>query len=79
MAAGVPVVASNVGGIPEMIQNNFNGFLIKPTDHEALAEKILQILENLELAKRFAQNSLEKVKEFSLKKMIQETQKQYQK
>ena len=77
MAAGVPIIASDVGGIPEMIADNFNGFLIHPKDFEALAEKILQILENSELTKKFSQNSLERIKEFSLNKMLQKTQQQY--
>ncbi|PJA64521.1 MAG: hypothetical protein CO159_02625, partial [Candidatus Portnoybacteria bacterium CG_4_9_14_3_um_filter_40_10] len=77
MAAGIPIVASNVGGIPEMITDNFNGFLIKPRDSEALAERILQILENSNLAQQFSQNSLEKIKDFSLGKMIRQTQEQY--
>jgi len=77
MAASVPIVASDVGGIPEMITDNFNGFLIKPHDAETLAEKILQILENQELAQIFSQNSLERIKEFSLERMVQQTQEQY--
>jgi glycosyltransferase involved in cell wall biosynthesis len=77
MAAGLPIVAAKVGGIPEMVHDNINGFLIKPRDAEALAEKILQILENPDLAKYFSQNSLLKIKEFSLQKMLQKTQEQY--
>ena len=77
MAAGVPVVASAVGGIPELIQDSVNGFLIKPKDAEALAKKILQIIENSALAQKFSQNSLEKIKEFSLEKMVEKTQDQY--
>jgi glycosyltransferase involved in cell wall biosynthesis len=77
MAAGTPIIASDVGGIPEMITDNFNGFLIKPHDAETLAERILQILENPDLAQEFKKNSLEKVKQFSLKKMIEQTEQQY--
>ncbi len=77
MAAGVPIVASDVGGIPEMIKNGQNGFLVKPNDHEALAEKILQILENPSLAQKFSASALQKVKEFSLEKMISQTVQQY--
>jgi len=77
MAAETPIVASDVGGIPEMITDNFNGFLIRPHDSETLAEKILQILENPDLAQRFTEASQERIKEFSLDKMIEQTQSQY--
>jgi len=77
MAAGVPIVASRVGGIPEMITDNFNGFLISPRDPEALAEKIMQLIENPTLSRQFSQNSLQRVKEFSLEKMIEQTQALY--
>lgn len=77
MQAGVPIVASDVGGIPEIIEDNVNGFLIKSNDHEALAEKILQILENPALAQKFSAASRQKLKEFSLQKMIEATEAQY--
>jgi glycosyltransferase involved in cell wall biosynthesis len=40
---GVPVVASHLGGIPEMIKNGFNGFTFKPGDQEDLLKKLEQI------------------------------------
>ena len=43
-ASGLPVIASNVGGIPEAVVDGQTGFLIKPKDPEILAEKILQLL-----------------------------------
>jgi len=77
MSAGVLIVASNVGGIPEMIEDKKNGFLIKPTDREALAENILQILENQELAQKFTSASRQKLKDFSIEKMIKQTEISY--
>ena len=78
MAAGAPIAASAIGGIPEMITDGFNGFLVPPADPQALADKIIELLANPELAQKFSQNSLVKIREFSLEKMATETEKIYQ-
>ena len=46
MATGTPVIGSRVGGIPELIKDGVNGFLIAPGDEKSLAEKIRLLLEN---------------------------------
>ena len=46
MASGTPVIGSNVGGIPDMVQDNVTGFLIPSGDEMVLAEKIRWVLEN---------------------------------
>ena len=43
---GVPVIATKVGGIPEMIIESQNGFLVSPENPEALAQKMIEIIEN---------------------------------
>ncbi len=42
MACGLPVVASNVGGLPEIVQEGVNGFLVAPSNSSALAEALRQ-------------------------------------
>jgi glycosyltransferase involved in cell wall biosynthesis len=49
MAAGKPVVASRVGGIPEMVNDGISGFLVEPEDEDALAERMQRLLEDQEL------------------------------
>ena len=49
MAAGVPVVASNVCGMPTMIDDGVNGFLIEPNDIEGIAGKLAPLLKDREL------------------------------
>ena len=57
-----PVVATNVGGVPELVQNNENGILVPPNEPLKLAEAVNMILENKELAHRLANNGYEFVK-----------------
>ncbi|MEX0640939.1 MAG: glycosyltransferase family 4 protein [Nitrosopumilaceae archaeon] len=51
----VPIVGTNVGGIPELIQDNVNGLLVSPENPEQLLESINKLLGNKEAAKRFSQ------------------------
>ncbi|GAB6282659.1 MAG: hypothetical protein STSR0008_14050 [Ignavibacterium sp.] len=51
MAVGIPSIASNVGGIPSMISNKKNGFLVEPKDQIALSNKIIYCLNNQKLLK----------------------------
>src|SRR5205814_1832414 len=52
MAAAVPVVATQVGGLPEAIEDGVTGLLVPPRDSAALAKAIARILEDRELAGR---------------------------
>lgn len=44
MASALPIVASNVGGLPESVQDGINGFLVPPKDVSALAKRIVDLL-----------------------------------
>lgn len=52
MSSGKPVIASRVGGIPELVRHNENGILVSPGNVEQLVEALLQLLENQSLRKR---------------------------
>jgi glycosyltransferase involved in cell wall biosynthesis len=52
MAAGLPVVATCVGGIPEIILNGENGLLVPTQDSEALTKAVIRILQDPDLAKK---------------------------
>ena len=64
MAAGCVVVASDVGGIGEVLQDGWSGFLVKPRDERALAERIQWILDHPELADAIANRARVSVRAF---------------
>ncbi|MBC7321356.1 glycosyltransferase, partial [bacterium] len=55
---GIPVIASNTYGIPDIIKDGYNGFLFKVGDWEALKEKLLLVLNNKELLERLKEGAL---------------------
>jgi glycosyltransferase involved in cell wall biosynthesis len=72
LAAGKPVVATRVGGNPEVVADGRNGFLVPREDPKALAEKILLLLGDPALAASFGQRGRMRVDpEFSLTTMVQ--------
>lgn len=79
MAAGLPIVATNVGGIPEVVENGANGYLVEPGEPEALANKISTIVANRDVARCFGTNSRDRARsKFRLKRMISEYERLYE-
>ena len=62
---GVPVVASRIGGIPEIIKDGENGLLVEPRDEKGLAEAVIKLLKDPELADKFRQRGRETFNNFS--------------
>ena len=62
MACGKPVVASAVGGIPEIIHQGENGILVEPEDPAALGDAILRVLEDEGLRAEIGRNGLKTVR-----------------
>lgn len=63
MACGLPIVATSVGGIPEIINDGFNGFLVPPKNETELIKKIMGLIINRNLREEFKNNSLKRIKE----------------
>jgi teichuronic acid biosynthesis glycosyltransferase TuaC len=61
MANECAIIASNVGGIPEQVKDNFNGFLIEPEDPEILSYKINYLLNNPKLMEKMGKNGRKRI------------------
>jgi glycosyltransferase involved in cell wall biosynthesis len=72
-AAGVPVVATPVGGIRETVVDGVTGLLVPPDDPEALAAAILRLLDDPELARRLAAAACEQARGYTEEQMVAET------
>ena len=79
MAMAKPIVATNIDGITEQIRDGVDGILVPPKDPSALAEAVMRILNDKELARSIGLAARKKVEqEFSVEKMVAETEKVYQ-
>jgi glycosyltransferase involved in cell wall biosynthesis len=58
-ARGRPVVATAVGGIPDLVDTGRNGLLVEPGDAQALADALLRVLEDRQLAERLSRGALD--------------------
>lgn len=71
MAAGLPIVATHVGGNPEAIINGETGWLVPPKSPEALAEKIIDLLSDPDKGKKWGSRNRKRVQHlFSEQKMV---------
>jgi len=76
MAAGVPCIGTNGGGVKEIIKDGVDGLLFSPGDSKDLADKIQFIIERKELRAALISSAKEKVrKTFSIERIVLETQK----
>lgn len=68
MASGVPVIATSVGGIPELIDHNHNGVLVPPQNSKALADEIYRVCMDESFRESIKANAIKTIdKDYSLK------------
>jgi len=78
MAMKIPVVASAVGGIPEMVDPKKTGLLIPPQYPDALADAVMFLLNNPEIAARMGEAARERVRQcFSINSLVAKTEEIY--
>ncbi len=79
MAAGKPVIASNTGGIPDLVVEGETGLLVDPGDSDGLAEAISTLLDNSTLRKAMGREGRNRCHQFSEELMIEKIDQLYQK
>jgi glycosyltransferase involved in cell wall biosynthesis len=78
MACAIPVVATNVGGTPEAVMDGQTGFLVTPGDHDALAARVIRLLRDAELSRRFGDAGRERaISFFSLDRVVAQFERLY--
>jgi len=77
MASGIPIIATNIPGNREIIEDLVNGLLVPPGDALQLADAILTALQNRDLRIKLSQNALDTVKHFSIQRVATQHQRLY--
>ena len=70
MAAGLPVIATNTGGLPELVENGVSGFLCSVGDVESMASSVLKILSTDEGFKGYRSSTLERAQTFQIDSVL---------
>lgn len=77
-ALGKPVVATNVGAIPEKIRDGETGMLVRPKDSNEIADKVSFLLKNPSVAKKIGRNAAKMSKSYDLNKTISQYMKTFE-
>jgi glycosyltransferase involved in cell wall biosynthesis len=78
MAAGVPVIATTVGGNPEVVEGGVTGLLVPPRDSKALAHAMSLLIEKPDLARQYGRAGKDRIAEhFHLGRMVRQTEQYY--
>ncbi|CAD6490153.1 MAG: D-inositol-3-phosphate glycosyltransferase [Candidatus Argoarchaeum ethanivorans] len=77
MTCGVPIVASNIGGIPDAVKDGENGLLVPPMNSEVLADAIIYLMENEDVREKMGKNGRKGAEGYSWENIAEKTEKVY--
>ncbi len=78
MAAGLPIVATNVGGIPDIVVEGVNGYLVNAKRPSEIADRIIMLLWNDKIREEISVNNMEKAKLYAWDIVAGKVEKEYQ-
>src|SRR5262249_30742714 len=71
LASGKPVVATSVGGVPDVVRDGIDGFLVEPGDVEGIGSALAQLAADPELARTMGEAGRERVREpYSVARLV---------
>jgi glycosyltransferase involved in cell wall biosynthesis len=80
LAGGRPVVATRVGGVPDVVRDSVDGYLVEPGDVDALAERLGRLAADPELARRMGEAGRARVLErYSVERLVGDVDALYRK
>ena len=79
MACGVPIVASRLGGLQDVVEDGKNGLLAEPGNEKSLAKALIYLLENEDSAKKMGNYGKQRVQDYSWEKIAEKIEKIYEK
>jgi glycosyltransferase involved in cell wall biosynthesis len=66
MASGIPIIATDVGGVKDIVKNNINGILIEEKNSKQIAEKLICLIKNKKFKQKISKGALETSKKYDL-------------
>ena len=77
LASGTPVVATRVGGVPDVVRDGVDGFLVEPGDTEAAAERLAELARDPVLRKRLGEAGREVRARYSVARLVDDVDRLY--